>query len=93
MDIKEFLSRADIHVDVRTSDKTRLLQELSRQALPASICRPSRFRPSRVCLCAVQCPMPGMTWPLKISGLGGPSTLRMPTSPRSIRDSAWSTKV
>src|SRR5215471_15277790 len=44
-------------------------------------------------LIQVQCPMPGMTWPLKISGLGGPSTLRMPTSPRSMRDRAWSTKV
>jgi PTS system nitrogen regulatory IIA component len=32
MDIKEFLSQADTHVDMRASDKTRLLQELSRQA-------------------------------------------------------------
>src|SRR5262249_13301327 len=32
MDIKDFLSPADTHVDMRASDKTRLLQELSRRA-------------------------------------------------------------
>jgi PTS system nitrogen regulatory IIA component len=35
MNIKDFLSPADIHVDMRASDKTRLLQELSRQAAAA----------------------------------------------------------
>ena len=32
MDIKDFLSPADTYVDMRASDKTRLLQELSRRA-------------------------------------------------------------
>jgi len=32
MDIKDFLSPADTHVDLRAADKTRLLQELSRRA-------------------------------------------------------------
>ena len=35
MNIKDFLSPADTHVDMRASDKTRLLQELSRQAAAA----------------------------------------------------------
>jgi nitrogen PTS system EIIA component len=35
MDIKEFLSPTDILVDVRASDKTRLLQELARRAAAA----------------------------------------------------------
>src|SRR5690349_1722511 len=43
--------------------------------------------------CRRQCPLPGSTLPSKISGLAGPSTCRMPTKPRSIRESAWSTRT
>jgi hypothetical protein len=32
MNIKDFLSPTDTHVDVRASDKSRLLQELARRA-------------------------------------------------------------
>ena len=35
MDIKDFLSPADVMVDVRAADKTRLLQDLARRAADA----------------------------------------------------------
>jgi PTS system nitrogen regulatory IIA component len=43
MDIKDFLSPTDTHVDVRASDKTRLLQELARRAAATLDLAPERI--------------------------------------------------
>ena len=47
MDIKDFLSPADVMMDVRVSDKARLLQELTRRAA-ATLDLPGDFGRQRI---------------------------------------------